>query len=153
MKWVTRERLTIDRMACPWLIRRFAEAEAEFLYVPTEKVFEVAAAAGALPYNIPGAEPLGPVNELCSFHAFPTHYSLTDPSLRRLGVIVRGADTDRLDLAPAGGLFTISLGLSARSQDDHARLEHAMVVYDALHARCGGHEQETHDRTPGTAVP
>jgi hypothetical protein len=140
-------------MACPRLIRRFSEAEAEFLSVPTEKVFEVAADAGALPDNIPGAKPLGHVNELCSFDAFPTHYNLTDPALRRLGVIVRGADADRLDLAPAAGLFTISLGLSARYQDNHARLEHAMVVYDALHARCGGHEQETHDRTPGTAAP
>ena len=100
MKWVTRERPKIDRIACPWLIRRFVEADAEFLYVPTEKVFEVAAATGAVPYDIPGAEPFTHVGELCSFDAFLAHYNLTDPALQRLAIIVRGADTARLDLAP-----------------------------------------------------
>jgi hypothetical protein len=100
--------------------------------VPTEKVFEVAAATGAVPYDIPGAEPFTHVGELSSFDAFLTHYNLTDPALRRLALIVRAADTDRLDLAPqAAGLLAVSLGLSASYQDDHEMLEHAMTIYDA----------------------
>jgi hypothetical protein len=155
MKWVTRERPKIDRIACPWLVRRFVEADAEFLYVPTEKVFEVAATTGAVPYDIPGAEPFTHVGELCSFDAFLTHYNLTDPALQRLALIVRGADTDRLDLAPqAAGLLAVSLGLSASYPDDHDMLEHAMTVYDAFYAWCGGHQHETHNWTPnGTSGP
>ena len=99
MKWVTRERPKIDRIACPWLIRRFVEADAEFLYVPTEKVFEVAAATGAVPYDIPGAEPFTHVGELCSFDAFLAHYKLTDPALHRLAIICTG----RRHCAPRSG--------------------------------------------------
>lgn len=153
MKWITRERPKIDRIACPWLIRRFVEAEAEFLYVPAEKVFEVAAATGATPYDIPGAEPFSHVGELCSFDAFLTHFNLTDPALRRLAIIVRGADTARLDLAPeAAGLLAASLGLSASYPDDHEMLEHAMVIYDAFYAWCGSDGHETHNWTPAPAT-
>ena len=153
MKWVTRERPKIDRIACPWLIRRFVEADAEFLYVPTEKVFAVAAATGAVAYDIPGAEPFTHVGELCSFDAFLAHYKLTDPALHRLAIIVRGADTARLDLAPqAAGLLAVSLGLSAKFEDDHAMLDHAMVVYDAFYTWCTGHQHETHNWTPGPAA-
>jgi hypothetical protein len=103
--WVTRERPKIDRIACPWLIRRFIEPDATFLYVPTDRVFAVAKETGATPYDIPGADPFSHVGELCSFDAFIRHYELDDPALRNLAVIVRGADTARHDLAPqaAGG--------------------------------------------------
>jgi hypothetical protein len=153
MKWVTRRRPKIDRVACPWLIRRFVEADAEFLYVPTEQVFEVASATGAVPYDIPGAEPFLHDGESCSFDAFLKHYGLNDPALQHLATIVRGADTARLDLAPqAAGLLAISLGLSANFQDDHAMLEQGVVVYDALYAWCRDHQHETHNRNPAPAA-
>jgi hypothetical protein len=148
-KWVTRERPKIDRIACPWLIRRFVEPDAEFLYVPTERVFAVAEETGATPYDIPGADPFSHVGELCSFDAFITHYKLDDPALHRLAVIVRGADTARHDLAPeASGLHAISMGLSAIIPDDHAMLEQGMVVYDALYAWCRDAHPEVHNWTP-----
>ena len=149
MKWVTRERPKIDRIACPWLVRRFVEPDAEFLYVPTERVFEVAKETGATPYDIPGADPFSHVGELCSFDAFIKHCGLDDPALRRLAVIVRGADTARHDLAPeASGLHAISMGLSANIADDHAMLEQGMVIYDALYAWCRGAAGEIHNWTP-----
>ncbi len=152
MKWITRERPKIDRIACPWLIRRFIETDAEFIYVPTEQVFEVAGKTGATPYDIPGAEPFSHDSELCSFDAFIKHYKLTDPALDHLAVIVRGADTARPDLAPqAAGLHAISLGLSANIPDDHAMLEQGMVIYDALYTWCRDLQQEVHNWIP--AVP
>jgi hypothetical protein len=155
-KWVTRERPKIDRIACPWLIRRFVDPEAEFLYVPTERVFAVAQETGATPYDIPGADPFSHVGELCSFDAFIQHYGLDDPALRRLAVIVRGADTARHDLAPeASGLHAISMGLSTIIPDDHAMLERGMVIYDALYAWCRAERPEVHNWTPpkAEAVP
>jgi hypothetical protein len=149
MKWVTRERPKIDRIACPWLIRRFIEPEAEFLYVATDRVFAVAAETGATPYDIPGAEPFSHHGEKCSFDAFLEHYRLDDRGLQRLAVIVRGADTARHDLAPeASGLHAISLGLSANIPDDHAMLERGMVVYDALYTWCRDLRGEVHNWTP-----
>ena len=148
-KWVTRERPKIDRIACPWLIRRFVEPDAEFLYVPTERVFAVARETGATPYDIPGAEPFSHDGELCSFDAFIKHYNLKDSALDRLAVIVRGADTARHDLAPeASGLHAISMGLSATIPDDHAMLEQGMVIYDALYAWCRGAAGGIHNWTP-----
>ena len=148
-KWVTRERPKIDRIACPWLIRRFVAKEAEFIYVPTEQVFAVAKETGATPYDIPGAEPFSHHGEQCSFDAFLDHYELHEPALDRLAVIVRGADTARLDLAPqAAGLLAISLGLSANFADDHAMLEQGMVVYDGLYTWCRSLQHETHNWTP-----
>jgi hypothetical protein len=148
MKWVTRERPKIDRIACPWLIRRFIENEPEFLFVPLEKVFEVATETGAIPYDIPGAE-LSHVGELCSFDAFLSRYELKDPALQRLAKIVRGADTGRLDLTPQSpGLLAISLGLSHCHQDDHEMLRHGMVLYDALYAWCRSLTGETHGWPP-----
>jgi hypothetical protein len=136
MKWVTRERPKIDRIACPWLIRRFIDPEAEFLYVPKNLVLETAAATGATPYDIPGVE-YGHHGEKCSFDAFIGRHGLTDPALLKLADIVRGADTDRLDLAPeCAGLYAISLGLSRNIADDHEMLRHGMVLYDALYAWC-----------------
>ena len=136
MKWITRERPKIDRIACPWLIARFIDKTAEFLYVPSAKVLEVAAETGATPYDIPGVE-FGHVGEFCSFDAFLKRYTLTDPALHKLAVIVRGADTARLDLAPqASGLLAISLGLSLNVADDHEMLRYGMVMYDALYSWC-----------------
>jgi len=148
MKWITRERPKIDRIACPWLIRRFIENEPEFLFVPVEKVFEVATETGAIPYDIPGAE-LSHVGELCSFDAFLSRYELKDPALQHLAIIVRGADTGRLDLTPQSpGLLAISLGLSHCHQDDYEMLRHGMVLYDALYAWCRSLTGEIHGWPP-----
>lgn len=148
MKWVTRERPKIDRIACPWLITRFIDAEPEFLYVPAAEVLTVAEREGATPYDIPGVE-FSHVGDLCSFDAFLAKYALDDPALHRLAVIVRGADTSRLDLTPqSAGLFAISLGLSALHTDDHEMLTHGMTVYDALYAWCQTCQDETHSWPP-----
>ncbi len=136
MKWVTRERPKIDRIACPWLIARFIDAAPEFLYVPADQVLRVAADSGATPYDVPGVE-MTHVGEQCSFDAFIKKHALTDPALQQLATIVRGADTSRLDLAPqSAGLHAISLGLSHCFADDHEMLRHGMVIYDALYAWC-----------------
>ena len=148
-KWVTRERPKIDRIACPWLIRRFVEPEAEFLYVPTDQVFAVAKETGAVPYDIPGAEPFSHDGEACSFDSFLRVYEIKDPALDALAVIVRGADTARLELAPQSpGLLALSLGLSANYTDDHAMLEHGLIMYDALYAWCRSCQDQTHNWTP-----
>ncbi|GAB4509731.1 MAG: chromate resistance protein [Sulfuricaulis sp.] len=148
MKWVTRERPKIDRIACPWLIARFIDKAPEFLYVPADDVLEVARETGATPYDIPGVE-MSHDGELCSFDAFLKKYKLTDPALHRLAVIVRGADTARLDLAPqASGLMALSLGLSRVYPDDHEMLRHGMVMYDALYAWCRDCQKETHGWPP-----
>ena len=134
MKWVTRERPKIDRIACPWLIARFIDPAAEFLYVPADQVLKVAAEAGATPYDIPGVE-YGHRGELCSFDAFLHKHALDEPALQQLAVIVRGADTDRHDLHPVcAGLHAVSLGLSRTFANDHEMLGHGMVLYDALYA-------------------
>lgn len=134
MKWVTRERPKIDRIACPWLVARFVDKEPEFLYVARDRVMAVAAETGAIPYDVPNVE-LGHAGELCSFDAFLKKYDLREPALHKLAVIVRAADTDRLDLSPqAPGLLAISYGLSANFGDDHEMLRHGMVVYDALYS-------------------
>jgi hypothetical protein len=136
MKWITRERPKIDRIACPWLVARFIDSEAEFLYVPRGDVQRIAQATGAIAYDVPGAQ-LGHVGELCSFDAFLSKYRLTDPALALLARIVRGADTDRLDLTPqSAGLYAISAGLSKCHPDDHTMLAHGRILYDALYAWC-----------------
>jgi rhodanese-related sulfurtransferase len=132
-RWVTRERPKIDRIACPWLIRRFIDADAKFLYVPAAQVKET---AQAIPFDVPGAE-FGHHGERCSFDAFIEQFNLRDAALDRLARIVRAADTHRLDLAPeAAGLLAISTGLGKTIADDHLLLEHGMAVYDALYAAC-----------------
>jgi hypothetical protein len=119
MKWVTRERPKIDRIACPWLIVRFIDPQAEFLYVPASEVMNVAAAQGAIPYDVPGVE-YGHVGEHCSFDAFLKKHGLNDPALQRLAAIVRGADTGKPELTPQShGLLAISLGLSRNYKNDH----------------------------------
>jgi hypothetical protein len=136
MKWITRERPKIDRIACPWLVERFIDQQAEFLYVAPGDVLRVASETGAIPYDIPGVE-LSHDAELCSFDAFLQKYRLDDPALQQLAAIVRGADTSRLDLTPQSpGLYALSLGLSKTFADDHEMLKHGMVMYDALYAWC-----------------
>jgi len=148
MQWITRERPKIDRIACPWLIARFIDKEAEFVYVPAEEVFRRAEQTGAIPYDIPGAE-LSHIGELCSFDAFLQKYHLTDPALQALAVIVRGADTSQLDLTPqSAGLYAISLGLSHCYTDDHEMLKRGLVMYDALYAWCQHCQGETHNWPP-----
>jgi hypothetical protein len=151
MKWVTRERPKIDRIACPWLILRYIDREAEFLFVPAAQVLAVAQDTGATPYDIPGVE-MSHVGERCSFDAFVAKYRLTEPALQQLATIVRGADTSRLDLAPqSAGLYAISLGLSQLFSDDHTMLRHGLVMYDALHAWCRTGQGETHAWPPKMA--
>ena len=136
MKWVTRERPKIDRIACPWLIARFIDKEPEFVYVPGDQVLKVAADTGAVPYDVPGVE-MTHVGDQCSFDAFIKKHHLDDPALWQLASIVRGADTSRLDLTPqSAGLYAISLGLSHNYADDHEMLRHGLVMYDALYAWC-----------------
>ena len=148
MQWITRERPKIDRIACPWLILRFIDAEAQFHYVPADRVVTMAKELGATPYDIPGVE-LTHVGVLCGFDAFMKKYQLHDSGLSRLAVIVRGADTSRLDLAPqSAGLYAISLGLSATISDDHEMLRHGLVMYDALYAWCSKLQHETHAWPP-----
>jgi rhodanese-related sulfurtransferase len=147
-RWVTRERPKIDRIACPWLISRFVDAEAEFLYVPTARVRETAAARAAVPYDVSDVY-FSHEGPLCSFDAFLRHYRLNDPALRQLAVIVRAADTATLENSPqAPGLLAISLGLSRLFADDHEMLTHGMVMYDALYAWCREGQDEVHTWNP-----
>lgn len=148
MKWITRERPKIDRIACPWLIRKFIDPEAEFLYVAASEVRKVATDTGAIPYDIPDVE-LSHVGELCSFDAFIKKYKLKDAALDQLAIIVRGADTSRLGLTPqSSGLYAISLGLSQNFANDHEMLAHGMVMYEALYAWCKTCQDETHNWPP-----
>jgi len=150
-RWITRERPKIDRIACPWLIRRFIDPIASFDYVPTPRVLGEAAVRGAVPYDLPGAT-VTHRGERCSFDALLEDFALADAALDRLATIVRGADTDRLDLAPqSAGLLAPSLGLSERFRDDHEMLEQAMPLYDGLYAWCRKEvagEHESHSWNP-----
>ncbi|HYC44336.1 MAG TPA: chromate resistance protein ChrB domain-containing protein [Burkholderiales bacterium] len=151
-RWVTRERPKIDRIACPWLISRFVDPRAEFLYVPSAQVRETAAAREAVPYDIPDTH-FSHDGARCSFDAFLKHYRLADPALQQLATIVRGADTGELDLAPqAPGLLAISLGLSRNFENDLEMLEHGKVMYDALYAWCRQGQSETHTWNPAAYV-
>lgn len=149
MRWITRERPKIDRVACPWLIARFIDREADFLFVPPGDVLRVAAETDAIPYDVEGVE-LSHDGPLCSFDAFLAKYGLgNDDALAHLAVIVRGADTARLDLAPeCAGLLAVSLGLSRLYQDDHEQLGHGFLVYDALYAWLREARTETHTWNP-----
>ena len=148
MKWITRERPKIDRVACPWLITRFVDQTPEFLFVPAHQVISHAQAAGAIPYDVEGVE-LTHDGPLCSFAAILKKYQLTDPCLLDLAVIVRGADTARPDLAPqCAGLLAISLGLSHNFTNDHEQLQHGFVMYDALYSWLKHTRGETHDWNP-----
>jgi rhodanese-related sulfurtransferase len=133
-KWVTRERPKIDRIACPWLIRRFIDPGAEFIYVPENQVLAAAKEIGATPCDIKGVE-FTHEGERCSFDTILRVFDIKDPALDHLADIVRGADTSRHDLTPqCGDLFAISLGLSANFPDDHEMLKHGMVMCRSLQA-------------------
>ena len=150
MRWITRERPKVDRVACPWLIARFIDDAPEFLFVPAADVRRVAEETGAVPYDVAGVE-LTHDGDRCSFDAFLARYGLEDPALGHLATIVRGADTSRLDLTPqSAGLFAISLGLSANFPDDHAMLNQGLILYDALFAWCRSCQAETHNWPPAT---
>jgi len=144
-RWITRARPKIDRIACPWLIRRFIDPTAQFFYVPEAEVFAQAERLGAVPFDIEGA-PISHEWERCSFDALLKAFELREPALETLAVIVRGADTARQDIAPqAAGLLAISLGLSQlHADEDHAMLAAALPVYDALYAWCRYAQGERH---------
>jgi len=136
MKWITREKARVDRIACPWLISRFIDRDAEFLFVPSGQVMTVAAREQAIPYDVPDVE-LGHHGDHCSFDAFIDRYKLDDPALRALALIVRGADTDRLALTPeSAGLYAYATGFQASSKDDFENMAQQFPAYDALYAWC-----------------
>jgi hypothetical protein len=144
MKWITRERPKIDRIACPWLITRFIDPDAEFIYVPTELVLEKAEELNAIPYDIAGVE-YTHKGEYCTFDYFLEKHQLKDEALHKLAIIVRAADTDNYKLSiHAAGLFAISAGLSYNFKDDHEMLTQGMVIYDALYSWCKYVSTETH---------
>ena len=149
MKWVTRERPKIDRIACPWLVARFIDKEPEFLFVPPDRVVAAAEETGAIPYDVPGVE-LTHVGDGCSFDAFVAKYDLDrDPAIKTIAAIVRGADTDRHDLTPqSAGLLAISMGLRDLTPDDQEVLKHGFVIYDALYAWASQRQAETHNWPP-----
>jgi hypothetical protein len=150
-KWVTREHPKIDRIACPWLISRFIEPKAEFIYVPADEVLAVAKERDATPYDIKGAE-FGHVEDHCSFDAVVRLFEIKDLALDHLSMIVRGADTSRPDLTPqCEGLLAISYGLSANFPDDHEMLSHGLVVYDALYRWCRLQEERHRSAAKATA--
>ncbi len=136
MKWVTRARPMVDRIACPWLIKRFVDPDAEFLYAPPDQVMVVAEREGATPYDVPDVE-LGHNGPECSFDAIMHKYNLTDAGLELLAPIVRGADTNARNLTPeSAGLYAIAGGFRMVYADDHEQLEKELPVYDALYAWC-----------------
>jgi hypothetical protein len=148
MRWITRARPKIDRIACPWLIERFIDHEAEFIFVPADQVLATAKELGAIPFDVEGVE-LSHEGPLCSFDAILKKYEIGDPALHEIAVIVRGADTERLDLAPqAEGLLAISLGLSRNFADDHEQLAQGMVIYDALYSWARHVRSERHTWNP-----
>lgn len=136
MKWVTRENVHVDRVACPWLIKRFVDPKAEFLFVPVDKVQETADKEKAIPFDAQGVE-LGHRGDRCSFDAIIEKYRLTDPTLLDLAKIVRAADTNRMDLAPESvGLEAIAAGSMMIAKDDHEAIEKQAYLYNALYAYC-----------------
>lgn len=142
MKFVTRAKVKVDRVACPWLLKRFIDPEAEFLFVPAEDVVAVGEREGATAFDVPNVD-LGHRGPLCSFDAFLEKYRLDDPALHALARIIRGADTSDRELTPeSAGLWAIASGFAAlspsRFRDDHALLEAEFPVYDALYAFCQG---------------
>jgi hypothetical protein len=136
MKWVTREKARVDRIACPWLISRFVDKEPTFLFVPADQVMAVAKRENATPYDVPNVE-LGHHGDHCSFDAFIDKYTLTDPALQALARIVRGADTDARQLTPeSAGLYALATGFQAIAKDDHDNMARQFPAYDALYAYC-----------------
>ncbi len=152
MKWITRQKARVDRIACPWLISRFVDPCPTFLFVPAGDVRTIAAREGAVPFDVPEVE-LGHHGDRCSFDAFLERYELDDPALDRLATIVRGADTSRHDLAPESpGLHAAASGFRVICQDDHDNLARQFPLYDALYAYCS--EQAAPEaRAPKACIP
>lgn len=147
-RWITREKPKIDRIACPWLVSRFIDPAAEFLFVPADQVLAEAEARDAIPFDVPGVD-YSHDGELCSFDAFINRFGLKDPALDRLALIVRGADTGRPDLAPeCAGLLAVSLGISVSAESDADALALGFPVYDALYAWARDAGGETHGWPP-----
>jgi AraC-like DNA-binding protein len=148
MKWITREHPKIDRIACPWLIKNFIDKEAEFIYVPSDKVQSQAALLRAIPFDIPNVE-FSHYKDECTFDYFVKKYKINDPAIHTLAVIVRAADTDRHDLAgQASGLWAISAGLAYNVKDDHELLQKGMMIYDALYSWAKYLQKEKHTQNP-----
>jgi AraC-like DNA-binding protein len=148
MKWITRERPKIDRIACPWLIKRFIDPEAEIIYVRFDEVKLKAAELKAIPFDVPDVE-YTHYKDLCTFDYFLQKHALTDPALQTIAVIVRGADTDRHDLAAqSSGLWAISAGLAYNFTNDAELLEKGMLMYDALYAWAKHLQKERHTQNP-----
>ncbi len=148
MKWITREKPKIDRIACPWLIKNFVDADAEFFYVPKEEVFSKAKELNAISYDIPGAE-YSHEGELCTFDFIIKKHNITDEAILQLAEIVRGADTDSFHLAPqAAGLWAISAGLSYNYKNDFEMLEIGIKIYDALYSWAKYVQSERHTWNP-----
>jgi len=151
MKWITRERPKIDRIACPWLIKNFVDADAEFIYMPKEKVFDKAKELDAIPYDIPGAE-YSHYGSECTFDYIVRKHNITNEAVQQIAIIVRGADTDSFHLAPqAAGLWAISAGLSHNFKDDHEMLVTGMKIYDALYSWAKYVQDEKHNWDPQLA--
>ena len=134
MKWITREKPKIDRIACPWLIKKFIDKEAEFLYVPFNEVIPKAQQLNSIPFDIPNVE-LSHFGENCTFDSLIEKYGIEDPAVHTMALIIRGADTDRHEIAAqSAGLWAISAGLAHNFTDDAALLAQGMVIYDALYS-------------------
>lgn len=148
MKWITRERPKIDRIACPWLIKHFVDKDAEFIYVHKDKVFDMAKELAAIPYDIPGAE-YTHEGDFCTFDYIVKKHKITDDAIFQIARIVRGADTDSFELAPqSAGLWAISAGLSYNIRDDHEMLKVGMKIYDALYSWAKYVQEERHTWNP-----
>jgi AraC-like DNA-binding protein len=148
MKWITRERPKIDRIACPWLIKRFIDKDAIFIYVPYDRVMPEAEKQEAIPFDVPNV-PFTHVSGYCTFDALIKEYKIEDKAIHTMAVIVRGADTDRHDLAvQSSGLWAISAGLAYNYTNDHELLEKGMLLYDALYSWAKHLQHEKHTRQP-----
>jgi AraC-like DNA-binding protein len=148
MRWITREHPKIDRIACPWLIKRFVDREAEIIYVPFDQVIQKARELDAIPFDLPGVE-YTHYGDRCTFDYILKKHKINDPALQILALIVRGADTDRHDIAAqASGLWAISAGLSHNIQDDYQLLEKGLMIYDALYSWATYLQNEKHTQNP-----
>lgn len=152
MRWITRERPKIDRIACPWLIRKFVDPDAEFIYVPADQVIEQSRKLKATPFDVAGVE-YTHYDDQCTFDYVIKKHKLKDPALKTLATIVRGADTDRHDMASqSSGLWAISAGLSYNIKDDDALLEKGMLLYDALYSWARFLQHEKHTESTGERI-
>lgn len=148
MKWITREKPKIDRIACPWLIKNFIDKDAEFIYVPYDKVSDKAKRLKAIPFDIPGVE-FTHYEDKCTFDYFIEKYKIDDPAIKTLAVIVRAADTDSHHLASqSSGLWAISAGLAHNIKDDQELLNKGMMLYDALYSWAKHLQKEKHTQAP-----